>query len=82
MNSWINSGDADFSEGFRNPGAMVGANPNETRTVPERFQKVAEQRGLIIEAFMAEHGGLLPSQIIQVTTPLSNGDIRWHLEVK
>ena len=74
-------GDTNFSEGFRNPCKLQGANPNEASTIEDKYKLILEQRERIMSAFLAEHAGLLPSQIIQVTKTLSNGDVAWYLEV-
>ena len=74
-------GDTNFSEDFRNPHKLEGANPNEASTVEDKYKLILEQRERIMCAFQAEHAGLLPSQIIQVTKTLSNGDVVWYLEV-
>ncbi|KKL68423.1 hypothetical protein LCGC14_2125120 [marine sediment metagenome] len=80
MNVANNYGDPEFSKNFRNPANMVGAQPNETNSVTERYEQIAEQRSRILESFMAEHAGILPSQIRQVTTQLPNGDVAWYVE--
>ena len=81
MNNTLDTGDAHFSEDFRNPGNMVGSHPYETASIPEKYKLIAEQRERIMDAFLAEHAGLMPSQIRQVTTQLPNGDVAWHVEV-
>ena len=76
-------GDSGFSENYRNPGNLVGSTPNEvvpSNSAMLKLVKIAEQRERILESFMAEHAGILPSQIKQVVTQLDNGDIAWHVE--
>lgn len=82
MTTYPNNGDASFSEDYRNPGNLVGSHPMEADSVPEKYLAIAEQRHRILESFLAEHAGLLPSQITQITTVFPNGDVQWHLEVR
>jgi hypothetical protein len=75
-------GDTDPGDDFnRNPNNLIGSVPNACANIPEKVLKIAEQRERILESFMAEHAGILPSQIRQVVSNLPNGDIAWHLEV-
>lgn len=80
MTTCNDNGDSNFSEDFRNPGNLVGVFPNAADSVEERWKKIAEQRQRILESFLAEHAGLLPSQVTQVIRTLPNGDVAWHLE--
>ncbi len=75
-------GDTGFSDDFRNPNNLAGSQPNHTHDNADKFYLIAQQRERILESFLAEHAGLRPSQVIQVVTPLPNGDVAWHLEVK
>ncbi len=77
----METGDANFSEDFRNPANLVGSAPYEAASIEEKYKLIAEQRERIMEAFLAEHAGLLPSQIRQITTVYPNGDVAWHVEV-
>ena len=76
-----NLGDANFSGDFRNASNLAGTNPNEASSIADKFYLIAQQRERILESFLAEHAGLKPSQVMQIITPLDNGDIQWHLEV-
>tara|TARA_R100001530_G_C4205617_1_gene125951 strand:- start:197 stop:445 length:249 start_codon:yes stop_codon:yes gene_type:complete len=82
MNVTCGNGDAEFSKDFRNAGNLIGSLPNETKSIADKFIKIGEQRERILESFLAENKGVLPSQVAQVVTPLPNGDVRWHLEIK
>ena len=73
-------GDSYFSEDFRNPHKLAGSYPNQAESIPDKYVKIAEQRERILESFIAEHAGILPSQIRQVMTQLPNGDVAWHVE--
>ncbi len=75
-------GDPEFNNSFRNPSNLVGKSPNATRAgdFNAKYLKIVEQRERILESFMAEHAGLLPSQIRQVCRELPNGDVCWHVE--
>ncbi len=75
-----NMGDPNFSEDFRNPNKLTGGYPNQTESIPDKYIKIGEQRERILESFIAEHAGILPSQIRQVMTQLPNGDVAWHVE--
>ncbi len=77
-------GDANFSEDFRNPGNMQGSHPNGAPDAPvaDLFYQIAMQRERILEAFLAEHSNIKPSQVAQIVTPLPNGSVAWHLEIK
>ncbi len=80
MNVANNMGEPNFSEDFRNPHKLVGSYPNQAQNVSEKYVKIVEQRERILESFLAEHAGLLPSQLRQVVTQLPNGDVAWHVE--
>ena len=74
------TGDANFSEDFRNPNKREAGYPNEATSIADKFYLIAQQRERIMESFLAEHNGMKPSEVAQVVTTLPSGDIQWHLE--
>ena len=68
-------------EPVRNPNNMKGDFLNGCdASIMHKYVKIVEQRERILESFLAEHSGTLPSNIRQVITPLENGDVAWHVE--
>ncbi len=77
-------GDAGFADDFRNPHKREAGHPNGPIDAPiaDLFYQIGLQRERIMESFLAEHAGIMPSQIMQIIKPLEGGGISWHLEVK